>query len=290
MLSIFWFAIQFLVLLRTISASPLPHHQNHAKRSVSGQNVGSGFAIAICVLFLATTFYYLGTRHERTKAWFIKRNAPAQPEHSSGSGVVSEAQRHRRQISCPLAVSSSAPIKPYDDPIEVPTPSLRYYEMPVEEIYEMGPPSPIKPPSRARLSLDRKPWWLKHSEDQEQGRSEGAIRSKSIHSWFKSVRGSSNIEAIASPLDITHSCSAETCRAVLDNMERASGGSSLLDWSGLDHIRGKYFRALGDAFVSRHRPSAALHQEAGFYIKTSEDHVTPPSKPNAPLNLVSLDQ
>lgn len=238
------FAIQFLILPRTISATPLPYHPNHAKRSTSSQNVRSGVVITICILFLAAIFYYLGMRHERTKSWFSKRNLPAQPELSCGSGVNTERQRHKRQISCPLAVSSSAPIKPYDDPIEVPTPSLRYYEMPVEEIHEMGLPSPKKPPPRASwLSLDRKPWWLICADDKQQGGSEGAARSQSMPSWFKSAKSNSSIahKQASAPLpDVTYAYTLEAGRRDLKDMERASDGSTLLDWSGLEYVRRFY--------------------------------------------------
>lgn len=244
MLSTPLYAIQLLIFLRTISAAPLPLHQPHARRSTSSKNIGSGFAIAICILFLAAIFYYLGMRHEHMKSWFGKRNMPTQSKLSRGFVVTPEGQRHKRQISCPLAVSSSAPIKPYDDPIEAPTPSLRCYEMPVDEIHEMGLPSPKKPPPRGnRLSLDRKPWWLKYAEDKQgRGREEPA-RTKSMPSWFKSVKGSNTTtqgEALAPPASRAYGNTLEVGCVNSDDSERASRRSSLLDWSGLDHVRRFY--------------------------------------------------
>jgi hypothetical protein len=234
--------IQLLISLRTISATPVPSHHHHAKRSTAKQNVGSGFAIAICILFLAAIFYYLGTLHSRTKSWFSKLTAPAQPEPIHGS-VASPAQRgHKRQISCPLAVSSSAPIKPYDDPIEAPAPSLRYYEMHVNEIHELGLPSPKKRPRSSWLELDRRPWWLKHGEKEQRGGCEEDGR-KSMPHWFKSGRGSSSFvrgDASSRSSGGTRGSALQTGDAALSDTGRGSGGSSVLDWSGLDHVRRFY--------------------------------------------------
>lgn len=238
----FLFAILFLTFISAISATPLPHHQKHGKRSTANQSVGSGFAIAICILFLAAAFYYLGMRHERTKSWFSKRNAP-KVEAPHGSNAAREKQSHKRQISCPLAVSSSAPIKPYNEAIEVPTPSLQYYEMPVEEVHEMGLPSPKKPPLRASWrSLDCKPWWLKHAEDKHQSGSVPTFGSKSMPNWFKSAK-SSNInahkEALGASSDVTPAFTLKD-HADPNDLERASNGSNLIDWSGLEHVRRFY--------------------------------------------------
>ncbi|KAF3033045.1 hypothetical protein E8E12_004743 [Didymella heteroderae] len=164
------FAFKFLFLLRTISASPLPYHQN-PKRSTTSQNVGSGFAIAICIILLAAIFYYLGMRHSRTKSWLSARKTHTQPTLSHDSRVYPEARKHKRQISCPLAVSSSAPIKPYDERVlEAPTPSLLvYYEMHAEQIHELGLPSPRKPAfSASGLERERMPWWLEYVASSKQ--------------------------------------------------------------------------------------------------------------------------
>ncbi|KAF3010882.1 hypothetical protein E8E13_009611 [Curvularia kusanoi] len=254
MLSIPTFIPCFLVFLRTISASPLPHSHGLGKRNTTSQNVGSGFAIAICVVLLAGIFYYLGMRHERTKLWFQKRRATPAPDPDHDPKASTEGRGHKRQISCPLAVSSSAPIKPYDDPIEAPAPSIRCYELPIKEVHEMGLPSPRKPPPRASwLSVDRKPWWLKYPE--QDGRREsaatsrqsvGTSRSKSLRSWLRSER---NMEAVQESMPIRSPAASVPAPppAVVhvkpkctDEEERKSDGSTLMDWSGLDYVRKIY--------------------------------------------------
>ncbi|KAF2631392.1 hypothetical protein BU25DRAFT_185276 [Macroventuria anomochaeta] len=236
-------ALHLLITLRTISASPLPRHHKPVKRSTTSQNVGSGFAIAICVVFLAAISYYFGMHHERTKSWFSKRNAPTVSEPVTHNKTIMEGQRRLRQISCPLAVASSAPIKPYDDPVEAPTPSLRYYELPIKEVHEMGLPSPNKPPPRASwLSLDRKTWWLKYPEDEEQRRSASTSRSKSVRSWFKSEINMNNVqEEIPKPSPgLIKAVHLEAHNASEDEKERTSDGSTFMDWSGLDYVRRIY--------------------------------------------------
>lgn len=250
--------IRSFALFRTISASPLYHHR-HAKRNTTSQNVGSGFAIAICIVLLAGVFYYLGMRHERSKSWFLQRKAPVVPEANVEFKSTTEKQGHKRQISCPLAVSSSAPIKTHEDPIEAPAPSLRYYELPIKEIHEMGLPSPKKPPPRASwLSLDRKPWWLKYPEQEERRQSAGTSRSKSMRSWFRAER---NMDAVQEDIPIPSTNTVQSPTVVLssttvpsptivppervastqlDEVERKSDGSTLMDWSGLDYVRKIY--------------------------------------------------
>ncbi|OSS49263.1 hypothetical protein B5807_05567 [Epicoccum nigrum] len=257
-----------VILLRTISASPLPHDHKLEKRNTTSQNVGSGFAIAICIVLLAGVFYYLGMNHERTKLWFSTRKAHAAAEPDEDPKTSTDSRGHKRQISCPLAVSSSAPIKPYDDPIEAPTPSVRCYELPIKEVHEMGLPSPRKPPPRASwLSLDRKPWWLKYPEQNEtresvrtSRQSTGTSRSKSMRSWFRGERGMEAVQesvpmpspntlltpnTLPSPAIIS---SPNTPTAVhlnpepTEEEERKSHGSALtpMDWSGLDYVRKIY--------------------------------------------------
>ncbi|KAH6643601.1 hypothetical protein C7974DRAFT_1233 [Boeremia exigua] len=235
-------AFQLLIFLRAISASPLPQHHQQAKRSTTHQNIGSGFAIAICTVILACFFYFLGMRHECTKSWFNKRKAYNESTPARETGKITEERGHKRQISYPLAVVSSAPIKPYDEPVEAPTASLRYYELPIKEIHEMGLPSPKKQPRASWLSFDRKPWWMKYPESNGQRRSARTSGSKSMRSWFKSGEN----------LDVTHdkdhvsSChTTETVHgeersADLIQSERKSNRSSLMDWSGLDYVRRIY--------------------------------------------------
>lgn len=234
-----------LALFRTISASPLPLHHRHGKRNTTSQNVGSGFAIALCIVLLAGVFYYLGMHHERTKSWFQKRKAPTVPESDDDSKTITEKQGHKRQISCPLAVSSSAPIKPYEDPIEAPAPSLRYYELPIKEIHEMGLPSPKKLPPRASwLSIDRKPWWLKYPEQEEKRQSAGTSRSKSMRSWFRAERGMDAVQEdlpVPSPMPTPTTIESQGVKSMhTENVERKSDGSTLMDWSGLDYVRNIY--------------------------------------------------
>ena len=260
--------LYLVILLRTISASPLPHDHKLGKRNTTSQNVGSGFAIAICIVLLAGVFYYLGMNHERTKLWFSSRKAHAAPEPDEEPKTSTDGRGHKRQISCPLAVSSSAPIKPYDDPIEAPTPSVRCYELPIKEVHEMGLPSPRKPPPRASwLSLDRKPWWLKYPEQDERQesartsrQSTGTSRSKSMRSWFRSERSMEAVKesvpmpsptALPTPSTLpspTTMSSPNTPTAVrlkpepTEEEERKSHGSALtpMDWSGLDYVRKIY--------------------------------------------------
>ncbi|KZM21907.1 uncharacterized protein EKO05_0000390 [Ascochyta rabiei] len=243
MISTLALALQLLITLRTISASPLPHHHKHAKRVTKGQDVGSGFAIAICVVILAGVFYYLGMRHERTRLWFSRRSSSATSTPVENDSTTPEGHGMKTRISCPLAVSSSAPIKPCDSPVEAPTQSLRYFELPIKEIHEMGQPSPRKPPPRASwLSLDRKPWWLRYPDDEEQKRSARTSRSKSMRSWFKSDRSTENVQVeVPSPSPVQ----VEVIRVGADSMkeddkERRSDGSTLMDWAGLDYVRRIY--------------------------------------------------
>lgn len=236
--------VPFLILplLRTISASPLPQYHQQAKRGASPQNIGSGFAIAICIIILAGVFYYLGMHHERTKSWFIKRKADDTPEPARESETVAEGKRHKRQISCPLAVSSSAPIKPYDDLVEAPTASLRYYELPIKEIHELGLPSPKKPPPTVSwLSLDRKPWWLTYPEKGGRRQSARTNGSRGMRTWFRSESISSFSEsAPTTPPPMHEAALPEAYHTVKNDCERKSEGSTLMDWSGLDYVRKIY--------------------------------------------------
>lgn len=248
---------------RTISASPLPRRSPQAKRGTTPQNIGSGFAIAICVVILAVVFYYLGMRHKRTKSWLKKRKAPAALE-APATESTTDGQRHKRQISCPIAVASSAPIKPCDDPVEAATASLRCYEMPTKEVYEMGLPSPKKPPSRVSwLSLDRKPWWLTNAGKEGGRHSVKTSGSKSMRTWFRSdsivsvpedrsMRTWFRSDSVgtmpehmptstpSSPPPVPKVALSDTPRAINDNGERRSDGSTLMDWSGLDYVRKIY--------------------------------------------------
>ena len=242
MLSAHSLVLHLFILLRTISASPLSQHHKHAKRTIPSPNVGSGFAIAICMVLLAGVFYYLGMNHERTKSWFTKRKLPTSPEPIREDKTVLEGQRHKRQISCPVAVKSSAPIKPYDDPVEAPTPSLRYYELPIKEVHEMGLPSPRKPPPQASwLSFDRKPWWLLYPEGGERRGSASTSRSKSMRSWFKSDRTMINVqEQIGVSPDLVEAAHQAAHGNTIEEIERKSDGSALMDWSGLEYVRKIY--------------------------------------------------
>ncbi|KAJ4992280.1 hypothetical protein SVAN01_02299 [Stagonosporopsis vannaccii] len=244
MLSVQSLASLFLILLllRTISASPVPQHYQQAKRGASPQNVGSGFAIAICIIILAGVFYYLGMHHERTKLWFNKGKASVSPETARGSETITEGPRHKRQISCPLAVSSSAPIKPYDDPVEAPTASLRYYELPIKEVHELGLPSPKKPPTTASwLSLDRKPWWLTYPDKEGRRQSARTSVSRGMRTWFRSDSVSSISEDPPTPPPLMPGAVlTETRHEAKDDGERKSEGSTLIDWSGLDYMRRIY--------------------------------------------------
>lgn len=236
------FVLYSAIFLQTILASPLPKYNKHAKRSTAGQNVGSGVAIAVCMVLLAGIFYYLGMRHERTMSWFGKRSPATAPSPMRDDRLLPEGPRHMRQISCPVAVKSSAPIKPYEEPVEAPTPSLRYYELPIKEVHEMGLPSPKKPPPRVSwLSLDRKPWWLKSSEDEAGRESATTSRSKSMRSWFKRDSSMSNVQEKAHPSpELNEAACLATLADNKEDIERKSDGSTLMDWSGLDYVRKIY--------------------------------------------------
>ncbi|KAJ4338223.1 hypothetical protein N0V95_008110 [Ascochyta clinopodiicola] len=158
-------------------------------------------------------------------------------------GTPPAASQHRLGgYDSTTGVSSSAPIKPYDSPVEAPTQSLRYFELPIKEVHEMGQPSPKKPPPRASwLSLDRKPWWLRYPDAEEQRRSARTSRSKSMRSWFKSDKGANNAQEEVPSLPFVQ---MEVVRggagSVTEDKERSSDGSTLMDWSGLDYVRKIY--------------------------------------------------
>ncbi|KAF9696381.1 hypothetical protein EKO04_005354 [Ascochyta lentis] len=243
MISTHSLVLQLLVIFRTISASPLPHHYKHAKRTTRSQDVGSGFAIAICVLILAGVFYYLGMHHERTRLWISARNPSSPPKCTQNDTTTSESHKIKTRISCPLAVSSSAPIRPYDSPVEAPTQSLRYYELPIKEVHEMGLPSPRKHLPRASwLSLDRKPWWVKYPDDEEQRGSARTSRSKSMRSWFRSDRSMNHVQEEVPSLSPVQTEVVRLGAGSVkeDEKGRKSDGSTLMDWSGLDYMRKIY--------------------------------------------------
>lgn len=233
-------AILTLITLRTISASPIPQHHKHAKRATRGQNVGSGLAIAFCVIFIAALFYYLGMHHERSKSWFSQRNPSTPLEHVRDDKTVTEEHTLKTRISCPLAVSSSAPIKLHDEPVEAPSPSLRYFELPIKEVYEMGLPSPKPPPRASWLSFDRKPWWLKYPENDEERRSARISNSKGMRSWFKSERSTNNVQVVITAPGRMEDVHLDTCGRKEEEEGRRSDGSTLMDWSGLDYVRRIY--------------------------------------------------
>jgi hypothetical protein len=254
------FAAILLFAAQGASAGPVLHSHILAKRTTTSQNVGSGFAIAICIIILAIVFYYLGMRHERTRSWFRSSNSPiTTPKSIEDDNASLQPHKFKAWISCPQNVRSSAPIKPYDDPVEAPAPSLRYYELPIKEIHEMGLPSPRKPPPRASwLSLDRKPWWLRYPEGEEQRRSasasanasvsvsvsasRGTSRSKSLRSWFRSERSVGDIQEEVPKLSPTliEAVHLEVRSEKEEEKERKSDGSTLMDWSGLDHVKRIY--------------------------------------------------
>jgi hypothetical protein len=225
------------------SAIPLHPRLKHVKRTTTRQNAGTGFAIAICIIILAAIFYYLGMHHERIQSWLRWRNAPPAPKPVNSDGTVSQPTQIKTRISCPLSVSSSAPIKPYDSPVEAPTPSLRYFELPIKEIHEMGLPSPKKPaPRESWFSIDRKPWWLlTYPETEASRRSTRTSRSKSMRSWFRSEKSMSNVqeEVPKSTPVLLEAVHADT-HSVKEEKERKSDGSTLMDWTGLDHVRRIY--------------------------------------------------
>ena len=234
-------ALQLLITLRTISANPLPQRHSNMKRNTIRQNVGSGFTIAICIVLVAAIFYFLGMHHERTKSCFGQRSASTTNEPIQDNKTVPGGQILKPQISCPVAVLSSAPIKPDNSPVEAPTPSLRYFELPIKEVHEMGLPSPKKTPLRGSwLSLDRKTWWLKHPEAEDQARSARTSRSKSMRSWFRNDRSVCKFQEASIPSPgLVETFNLNSCSKEFEQ-ERKSDGSTLMDWSGLDYVRRIY--------------------------------------------------
>lgn len=241
MVSTPFFALQLLITLRTISASPLAQRHKHAKRTMTSQNVGSNLAIAISFTLVAAIFYFFGMHHERTKLWFSQRSTSATDDPIQDEKASPEGQRLKPQISCPVAVLSSAPIKPDDNPVEAPTPSLHYFELPIKEVHEMGLPSPKKAPPRASwLSLDRKPWWPKYPETEGQARIARTSRSKSMRSWFRSEKIMSKSQEAPIPSHSVIEITDLHARSKECEEERKSDGSTLMDWSGLDYVRRIY--------------------------------------------------
>ena len=235
------FALQLLITTQTISAHPLSQRHKQGKRTTANQNVGSKLAIAICIVLVAVIFYYFGMHHERTKSWLGQRSACTTNEPILDDKTCPGEQRSKPRISCPVAVLSSAPIKPDYSPVEAPTPSLHCFELPIKEVHEMGLPSPKKAPPRASwLSFDRKPWWSKHPEVEGQARSARTSRTKSMRSWFKNDGGMSKSQEASIPSPgLVETADIRACSNDAEQ-ESKSDGSTLMDWSGLDYVRKIY--------------------------------------------------
>lgn len=246
-------ALRFLVLLQPMSAPPLPIHQN-PKRSTT-HNIGSSVAIALCIALVAALSYSLGTRHALITAWIRARKTRT---HTSPPPSIPEPRRHARQISGPLNVESSAPIKPWLHASETPASArLVAHEMHAEQIHELGLPSPRKAPSRtSRMSFERKPWWLGYAGGRG-GCVDGKERAGSVHvCWFqsggdrnRSIDSSSGIEGDSSDGGCRASeHGAITTRAGAMHAEaragcdegRVSGGSRVADRSRLEYVRRIY--------------------------------------------------
>lgn len=147
-------------ILPSISASPIALKTHiHHKRAPSSHNIGIGFAIALSVLFLASTIFYLGVQRGRTGTWFSFRAAP--PTEKSHPTIDTDMLKSR--ISSPIQMHSSA--LPELSPLEAQPPQYAELPSPMEEkekpsflplsatqekeVFEMGIPSPRRPPSVA---------------------------------------------------------------------------------------------------------------------------------------------
>lgn len=244
-------ALCFL-LLHPISALPLSTHK-YPKRSTP-HSVGTSVAIALCIVLVAALSYSLGTRHALVTAWIRARRTRT---NTRSHPRIPDPRRHARQISAPLKVESSAPIKPWLHEGETPASARIAYEMHAEQIHELGLPSPRKPPSRTSwMSFERRPWWLGYA-----GGRGGCIdekeRERSVHvCWFQagrerngSIDSSGGVQGNGSGGGCRasrHGASTTSTGAMHVEMRaggeegRMSRGSSLAGWSGLEFVRRIY--------------------------------------------------
>jgi hypothetical protein len=239
-----------LVLLTAPSALAIPaqHVHIYTKRSSSSSAVGTGFTIAISMILLAGMFFYLGMRRERAQSWRLWRAAPYTHNSPNGPYTPRSPREHslKSSISCPLAVSSSAPVHPVPHPVEAADPTVTYLELPCKEVYEMGMPSPRRPLRATWLSLDRRPWWISFSERSERAsvRENSTARTSFVRQSSARTVGTNGgrmqVGTTPPPAypEAVYSCVALEGEA--DGVERKSNGSSFMDWTGLEYVRRIY--------------------------------------------------
>ncbi|KAL1597143.1 hypothetical protein SLS60_008725 [Paraconiothyrium brasiliense] len=286
-------------ILPTITASPItPETYILHKRSPSSRNIGIGFAIALSVLILASLIFYLGVQRGRTGTWFCWRTPISSIRPSSPAEKVQiDTETLKSRISSPIHMLSSA--LPELSPIEV-QPHFAELSSPVEEkekdkpaflelsatekaVFELGQPSPRRPPSVA--TLEEKSFYSsrKSSISTVYRKSMASVKTRGksvystherppkVNSWFDRrswfCRGAMEVEDEEKKVrgredaDVKDGSNvASPPLAVVADTVRVEKGQSTMDWSGMEWL----------AKVYNGRKSRRLSGMRSFYIAGDE--------------------
>lgn len=236
--------ITLLTCALLCSARPLsvstgnPKINNKRNIATNSRTVGTGFAIAVFLILLFGIAFHLGRRRERMGTWFCwgacDSKTTSKPENLSELEVTLEPSRLKSRISCPITVSSSAPVE-LQSPISLAEAESRprFLEMPSKEIYEMGLPSP-RP--RRPSWIDRTTWWIRYSDRKTESktRNDKDRRAESV-----------------GPPSYPEAVHQQSTKLQSPEKGRDSSGSALIDWrsSGLEYIRHVYAQKKTDLAV-----------------------------------------
>ena len=299
-------ALLLSISVPTTLASPMPpsFHALH-KRSPSPRNIGIGFAIAISVVIFVGIVFYLGVQRGRTGTWFCWRDPLPCPPNEKVKVMDSNALKSR--ISSPIHMYSSAlpELSPVEaqpkfaelSPMEA-KPKFAELPSPLEEkskflelsavdgaVLEMGPASPLRPPSvvstasksfySSRKSSVATAYRKSVASVKTTGKSVYSTSEKppNVNSWFdrkswfcksalevedeekKIRRKEDNVAAEPS----VHNLAAPTAAVVVDRKEGEGRGT--MDWSGMEWLSKVY----------NDRKSKRLSGMRSFYIPGSDE-------------------
>ena len=224
-------------LHHAVQPQQLGQHARQKRNYQSNRDAGIGVGLAILLSMLLVAAFYLGRQRERAGGWHCWGARKNPYEHDSNTSEKSGhngfgPEKLKGQISSPVPVSTSnlAELQTSHEGSETesqPDPS----ELPTQEVYEMGMPSPKYPTSPKRPSwVDRARRWTRHSGQLDLSDS-GDIKSQPEVA-----------EVARRPIQIPESVYMIPRRGGAEERARKSTASALMDWrgSGLEHVRTMY--------------------------------------------------